>query len=100
MDHANLTHWKATRKVNRQVARWFTKLQDYILVIKHVPGKIHIAPDMLPRPPGADHGEKDNLDIVLLPPSVFVTTTDTKDDTLKQRVKEAQQEHKAEMELW
>ena len=25
-DHANLTHWKATRKVNRQVARWFAEL--------------------------------------------------------------------------
>ena len=99
-DHANLTHWKATRKVNRQVARWFAELQDYNLVIKHVPGKIHMAPDMLSRPPGADCGKKDNSDIVLLPPSMFVTTTNTKDDTLKQRVKEAQQEHRAEMELW
>ena len=82
-DHANLTHWKATRKVNRQVARWFTELQDYNLIIKHLPGKIHMAPDMPSRPPGADHGEKDNSDIVLLPPSMFIATTNTKDDTLK-----------------
>ena len=46
-DHANLTHWKATRKDNRQVVRWFAKIQDYNLVIKHIPGKIHTAPDML-----------------------------------------------------
>ena len=46
-DHTNLTHWKATRKVNRHVARWFTEIQDYNLIIKHMPGKIHTAPDML-----------------------------------------------------
>ena len=38
-DHTNLTHWKATRKVNQWVARWFAKLQDYNLVIKHIPGR-------------------------------------------------------------
>ena len=99
-DHANLMHWKATRKVNRWVARWFAELKDYNLVIKHIPGKIHMAPDMLLRPPGADCREKDNSDIVLLPPSMFIAMANAKEDTLKQRVKEAQQEHKAEMELW
>ena len=53
-DHANLMHWKATRNVNRQVARWFAEIQDYNLTIKHVPGKIHTTPDMLSRPPGVD----------------------------------------------
>src|SRR5580692_12088965 len=53
-DHANLTYWKAPHKVNRHVARWFTNLQDYNLVIKHMPGEIHTAPDMLSRPPGVD----------------------------------------------
>ena len=46
-DHANLTHWKATRKVNRQVAQWFAEIQDYNSTIKHISGKIHTAPDML-----------------------------------------------------
>ena len=46
-NHTNLTHWKATRKVNRCIARWFAEIQDYNLNIKHVPGKIHTAPDML-----------------------------------------------------
>ena len=99
-DHANLTHWKATRKVNRGVVRWFTELQDYNLVIKHVPGKIHKALDMLSRPSGTDQGKQDNADIVLLPPSMFVATTIAQDDMLKTRVKEAQQKQVVEMELW
>ena len=100
MDHANLTHWKATRKVNRQVVRWFAKIQDYNLVIKHVPRKIHTAPDMLSRPPGVDQGKQDNTSIVLLPPSMLVATANTQDDMLKEKVKKMQQKHRAEMELW
>ena len=99
-DHTNLMHWKATKKANRWVARWFAKIQDYNLIIKHMPGKIHMAPDKLSRPPGVDCGKEDNTDIVLLHPLMFVTTANTEDDALKQRVKEVQQEHKAEMELW
>ena len=45
MDHANLTFWKNPRKVNCRVARWFSFLQDYNLVIKHVPGKLHAGLD-------------------------------------------------------
>ena len=99
-DHANLTHWKAARKVNRQVARWFTEIQDYNLTIKHLPGKIHTAPNMLSRPPGVDQGKQDNTNIVLLPPSMFITTTTMQDDVLKTKVKEAQQKQKEEMKLW
>ena len=99
-DHANLTHWKATRKVNRRVVRWFAEIQDYNLTIKHVPGKIHTTPDMLSRPPGTDQGKSDNTDIVLLPPSLFVTTTRVQDNMLQTRVKEMQQKQHEEMELW
>ena len=99
-DHTNLTHWKATRKVNRCIAWWFTEIQDYNLTIKHMPGKIHTTPDMLSRLPGADQGKQDNTDIVLLPPSLFIVTAKTQDDMLKVKVKEAQQKQKAEMELW
>ena len=99
-DHANLMHWKATRKVNRWVARWFAELQDYNLIIKHVPRKIHTAPDMLSQPPGVDCGKADNSNITLLPPSMFITKANAQDDTLKQRVKEAQWGNTAEMELW
>ena len=99
-DHANLTHWKATRKVNRQVARWFAKLQDYNLIIKHVPGKIHTAPNMLSRPPGADWGKDNNTNIVLFPPSMFIAATNARDNALKQIVKDSQLKQTAEMELW
>ena len=55
---------------------------------------------MLSRPPGTDWGEKDNADIVLLPPSLFIAATHTKDDALRKRVKEAQLKCRAKMESW
>ena len=58
--------------VNWRVARWFALLQDYNLRIKHVPGKLHAAADMLSRPPLDDKGEKDNWDLTLLPPHLFI----------------------------
>ena len=99
-NHTNLTHWKATRKVNRHVARWFTEIQDYNLVIKHIPGKIHTTPDMLSRPPGVDQGKQDNTNIILLPPSMFVTTANAQDNMLKEKVRDMQWKQRAEMELW
>ena len=74
-DHANLTYWKTPQTINRRVARWFMKLQDYHLIIKHIPGKIHAAADMLSRPPGVDKGEDDNTDVTLLPEPIFVRQT-------------------------
>jgi hypothetical protein len=71
-DHANLLYWKNPKNVNRRVARWLTTLQDYNFVIKHVPGKIHAAADMLSRPPGVDIGTLDNQDVVVLPDKLFV----------------------------
>ena len=74
-DHANLTFWKNPRKVNHRVARWFTTLQDYDLKIKHVPGKLHAATDMLSQPPNADKGEEDNQNLTLLLPELIVRLT-------------------------
>ena len=82
------------------MARWFAEIQDYNLVIKHVPGKIHTAPDMLSRPPGVNQGKQDNTDIILLPPSLFIAAATVQDDMLKTKVKEVQQKQTAEMELW
>ena len=75
-DHANLTFWKTPRKVNRRVARWFATLQDYNLEIQHIPGKLHIAPNMLLRWPEMNKGEEDNQDLVLLPLETFICLTD------------------------
>ena len=71
-DHANLTFWKNPCKVNRRVAHWFATLQDYNLRIKHVPGKLHAAADMLSRPPDADKGDEDNQNLTLLPLDIFI----------------------------
>lgn len=71
-NHTNLTFWKNPHKVNRRVARWFSTLQDYNLVIKHVPGKLHAGPDMLFRPPNIDKGDEDNTDVMLIPPEAFI----------------------------
>ena len=78
-NHANLIYWKTPWTINRRVARWFTELQDYHLIIKHVPRKIHAATDMLSRPPGVDKGEDDNTDVTLLPKPLFVRLADKPD---------------------
>jgi len=59
--------------VNRRVARWYGELQDYWFEIKHVPGKTHTAADFLSRPFVDDKGERDNEDVVVLPPELFVS---------------------------
>ena len=102
-DHANLTFWKIPRKVNRRVARWFATLQDYNLVFKHVPGKLHAAPDMLSRLPGVDHSEEDNQNVTLIPPESFIRVA--RDDSptqvqLEESIAQAQQKHLALMKEW
>ena len=102
-DHANLTYWKTPRTINRRVARWFTELQDYNLVIKHVPGKIHAAADMLSRPPGVDKGEDDNTDVTLLPEPIFVRLADKPDPkwkSIEERVRQEQQRQPQLMKEW
>ena len=95
-DHANLTFWKNPKKVNRRVARWFATLQDYNLKLKHVPGKLHAAPDMLSRPPDADKGEEDNQNLTLLPPELFIRLLDepTEDTWINTEKRIAQEQKK------
>ena len=103
IDHANLTFWKKPRKVNRKVARWFATLQDYNLLIKHVPGKLHAAPDMLSRPPGTDRGELDNQDVTLLSPDSFIRLTleeDQKIIDLERSIVAAQKKHPKLLKHW
>jgi hypothetical protein len=105
MDHANLTHWKVPRKVNRRVAWWFGELQEYNLVIQHVPGKLHTAADMLSRPPTDDKGEQDNNDLILLPKEMFIrlqmdVMPEQEYYDLEQEVAWAQQRQDEEMKGW
>jgi hypothetical protein len=102
-DHANLTFWKNPKTVNRRVARWFNILQDYNLQIKHVPGKLHAAADMLSRPPTSDKGENDNWDLTLLPPHLFIRTIDEQLDSwteLLGMIKASQWKWKEVMNRW
>jgi hypothetical protein len=102
-DHANLTFWKNPRKVNRRVARWFATLQDYNLKLKHVPGKLHTAPDMLSRPPDADKGENDNQDLTLLPEKMFARLTLTPGaawEDVRFRIAGKQKQFAALMQKW
>ena len=102
-DHANLTFWKNPQNVNRRVARWFAFLQDYNLIIKHVPGKLHAAADMLSRPPVQDRGETDNSNLTLLPPYLFVNATHVLDGPwpdLRQKLIDQQQVHQQLMKKW
>ena len=66
-DHANLQYWKSPKNLNRRTARWHADLQEYDYEILYMPGKTNTPPDALSRPPGADKGEADNKDIVVLP---------------------------------
>ena len=102
-DHTNLTFWKNPQNVNRRVAQWFAFLQDYNLIIKHVPGKLHAAANMLSRPPVQDRGETDNSNLTLLPPSLFLNATYTIEDSwteLHQRLIDHQREHQNLMKKW
>jgi len=58
--------------VNRRVTRWYGELQDYWFEIKHVPGKTHTTANFLSRPFVDDKGERDNEDIMVLPPELFI----------------------------
>ena len=95
---------KTPRKVNRRVARWFGELQEYNLTIKHVPGKLHTAADMLSRPPTEDKGEQDNSDLTLLPEEMFIRQTNPELDQepldLKLEVANAQETHRQTMKQW
>ena len=99
-DHANLLHWKSPRKVNWWVAQWFSDLQDFNLIFKHVPGKIHAAPNMLSWPPRVDKGKHDNEAVTLIPERLFVKTTIATPSMIQSQVLVAQETAQMEMEEW
>ena len=70
-------------------------------MIKHVPGKLHTAADMLSRPPTEDKGEQDNNDLTLLPKEMFICQTNPELDQepldLGREVANAQKTHRQTM---
>ena len=102
-DHTNLTFWKNPKTVNWRVACWFALLQDYNLRIKHVPGKLHAAADMLSRPPSDDKGKKDNWDLTRLPPHLFIHIIHEQLDSweeLMATIARSQRDHAHSLESW
>ena len=75
-------------------------LQDFNLIFKHVPGKIHAAPNMLLQPPRVDKGEHDNEAVTLIPEQLFIKTTITTPSTIQSQVLIAQEKAQAKMEEW
>ena len=67
-DHANLTYWKAPRKLDQRHACWHADLQEYDFEMVHIPGSTNGPADALSWPPGTDKGKNDNQNIIMIPP--------------------------------
>ena len=98
-DHQNLTYFREARKLNRRQARWFTELQDYHFVLYHKPGKTMGKPDALSRDSVKNEGKRDNENVILLKPDVFMeslrlTIVDIEgpDTALYKRIKDSKAE--------
>src|SRR5271170_2332235 len=70
-DHRNLAFYRTPQNLSRRQARWVADLQEYDLVIRHVPGRLNARADALSRradyvPPGTD-----NSGVVGLPDGLF-----------------------------
>ena len=65
MDHENLKYFRKPHKLNGRQARWYLKLQDYDLMLKHILGKTNTKTDILSRKDQVNTTE-DNKDIQLL----------------------------------
>ena len=74
MDHKNLEYYKEPHHINRRVARYVQRMQDYNFVIKHIPGASNKS-DALSRRPDYNKGEDDNALVTVLPPELFVQST-------------------------
>jgi hypothetical protein len=91
--------------VNRRVAQWFGELQEYNLTIRHIPGKLHTAADMLSRPPVEDKGKGNNNDLTLLPEEMFIRFQTSKDadpveEALEHKFTQVQRQRAGEMRVW
>ena len=73
-DHKNLEYYKEPHHINRRVARYVQRMQDYNFVIKHIPGESNKS-DALSRRPDYNKGEDDNVSVTVLPPELFVQST-------------------------
>ena len=73
-DHKNLEYYKEPHHINRRIARYVQRMQDYNFIIKHIPGESNKS-DTLSRRPNYDQGTNNNTNVTILPPHLFVNTT-------------------------
>ena len=72
-------------------------------MIKHIPGKLHAAPDMLSQPPNADKEEEDNQNLTLLPKKMFaqlIMTLEAEWQEIQWRVIQVQQMFRPLIQKW
>ena len=90
-DHKNLEYFRTSRKLNRRQARWSLYLASFDYTLHHKAGRTMGKADALSR--RADHGSgaKDNDDLILLTPDLFVvrvlegvTTSGEEEDILRE----------------
>ena len=72
-DHKNLEYYKEPHHINRRIARYVQRMQDYNFIIQHIPGESNKS-DALSRRPDYDHGTDDNTNVTVLPPHLFAST--------------------------
>ena len=76
------------------MVRYLGELADYNFILVHKPGTSNHV-DHLLRHPDYDMGSTDNEDIMVLPPHLFVNTTDLL--SMEQHMYDEQGEHKEQM---
>src|SRR5215467_15957200 len=70
-DHENLTRWRKPQQLSRRQVRWTQDIQEFNVLIKHLPGKKNGPADALSRRPDHVPAEKDNHDMIALPDNLF-----------------------------
>ena len=64
-DHENLKYFREPHKLNGWQARWYLKLQDYDLILRHILGKTNTKADVLSRKDQVNTKE-DNKNVQIL----------------------------------
>jgi hypothetical protein len=84
-----LQYYRHPQKINRQVARYISFLEDFHYQLKHIPGA-HNWADALSRKPDHDDGSGDNDQMVALPDELFLRAVFTMmlDASLRREQKE------------
>jgi RNase H-like domain found in reverse transcriptase len=95
-NHTNLQYYQEAHTITRRVTRYIPCMADFNMRIVHCPGKTNKA-DPLSWPPGADQGEHNHNNVLVLPPELFVCLL-TEHQSLENKVLEEQKKQATQME--